>query len=435
MAMHRIGNTYTIRIPTFHAGQADIWNRRSKRNAVRCGRRFGKTKFIIALAVDAVAKGRKVGVFTPEYKQLAEPYDEILRTLGDLVSGSNKSDGVIKTSTGGKVDFWRLIDNELAGRGREYDLVLIDEAAYTKNGQMMDIWNKSIVPTMATKPNAKVWAFSTPNGEDVDNFFYGICNDPSMGFKEFHAPSWVNPLVDADWIKSEEKRLHPDVWKQEILAGFVDWSGIAFFGLDKMKDGAGNPVSYPDKCDSVFAVIDSAVKTGSANDGTAVTYYARSRHVGHPLVLLDWDVQQIEGALLDTWLTGVFANLEHYARVCGAREGSAGAWIEDKSSGSILLQQAMKRGLNVHPIGGVWMTFGKDERAMSVSSYHYQGMAKISQYAFDKVVVYKGASRNHFITQVGGFRIGDKDAARRADDILDTYTHALALSLGDGKQF
>jgi len=423
-----------IRIPTFHDGQTKIWNQRGRRNAVRCGRRFGKTKNIITLACDGLIKGRKVGIFTPEHKQWQEPYDEIVATINPIISGKNKNDQFIKTETGGKADFWQLNDNDLAGRGREYDLILIDEAGFTKNNQMLDIWHKGIVPTMATKPNAYVWVFSTPNGHDPENFFYQVCHDPEMGFVEHHAPSWINPLVDRDWIEVERGRLHPDVFRQEIQAEWVDWSGVAFFGLDKMLEN-GAPVAYPQKCDRVFAVIDSAIKTGSANDGTAVTYYARNQYAGHPLVLLDYDIVQIEGALLDTWLTGVFQNLEHYSRACGAREGVAGVWIEDKSSGSILLQQARKRGLMVHPIGGSWMTFGKDERAMSVSSYHYQGMCKISQFAHDKVMVYKGTSRNHFIGQVTSFRIGDKDASKRADDLLDCHVHAVALALGDKNQF
>lgn len=419
-----------ITAPVPHDGQAKIWSRRGKRNSVRCGRRYGKTKMIVTLACKAAFAGKKVGIFAPNYKQLQEPYEEILQVLHSVVSGSNRSDGTIKTKNGGKVDFWQLIDNPLAARGREYDLILIDEAAYTKNGQMLDIWYKSLVPTMATKPNASVWAFSTPNGVDPENFFWRIGNDPEMDFVEHHAPSWDNPLVDKEWISAEQGRLHPDVWRQEILAEWVDWSGVAFFGMDKwLQDG--QPVPYPTNCDRVFAVIDTATKTGSANDGTAVIYLARNQYAGTPLIILDHSIIQIEGALLDTWLVEIFKRLEELSKMCGAREGVRGVWIEDKASGMVLLQQARKRGLNVHPIAGQWMSMGKDERAISVSSYHHQGLCKISDYAFNKIENYKGITRNHLSAQVNGFRIGDKDAARRADDLLDTYVHSLALAFGD----
>jgi hypothetical protein len=60
---------------------------------------------------------------------------------------------------------------------------------------------------------------------------------------------------------------------------------------------------------------------------------------------------------------------------------------------------------------------GKDERALSVSGYVYRGMVKISRFAFDKITMYKETSRNHFLGQVTNFRIGDKEAYRRADDL------------------
>jgi hypothetical protein len=78
---------------------------------------------------------------------------------------------------------------------------------------------------------------------------------------------------------------------------------------------------------------------------------------------------------------------------------------------------------------------GKDARALNASGAFTQGKVKISQAAFDKTVVYKGVSRNHFITQVTGFRMGDKDAYKRADDLLDTFTYAIALALGNPEGF
>lgn len=425
-----------IETPTFHKGQAEIYNQRALRNAVCCGRRFGKTKKIVTLASHAAANGKKVGVFAPTYKQLSEPYDELKYILRDIISSSNRTDGMIKTKCGGKIDFWSLIDNELAGRGREYDLILIDEAAFTKNTQMLDIWSKSVVPTMATKPNARVWAFSTPNGVDSENFFWRICNDAEMGFKLFHAPSWSNPMVDQAWIDAERLRMHPDVFRQEILAEFVDWSGVAFFGLGKWLTDAGEPVPYPTNCDRVFAVIDSAVKTGSANDGTAIIYVARNQYSGTPLVILDWEIIQIEADLLNTWLPNVvLPRITELAKQVGAREGVRGIWVEDKASGTVLLQHGARKGWPLLSIDSAFTAIGKDERAIAVSSHHHQGMCKISDYAYNKTTNYKGTTRNHLQSQVTGFRIGDKDAARRADDLLDVYVYALALALGSSAGF
>lgn len=426
---------YEINLPTFHDGQNQIYENRSNRNSVRCGRRFGKTKMIVTLACNAAARGRKVGVFAPTYKQLQEPFEEIQATLGSLVTNSNRSEGVIKTRWGGKIDFWQVTDNPLAGRGREYDVVLLDEAAYTKDLQMIDIWYKSIVPTMATKPKSQVWAFSTPNGVSPDNFFWRLGNDHDMGFTEHHAPSWSNPLVDKDWIAAEQGRLHPDVWRQEILAEWVDWSGVAFFSIDKLLDN-GQPVVYPTNCDRVFAVIDSAVKTGSSNDGTAIIYVARNQYTGTPLVILDWETIQIEGDLLTTWVPEVvLPRLEELSKLCGAREGVRGVYVEDKASGMVLLQHGARRGWPLIPIDSKFTSIGKDERAIAVSGHHFHGHCKISDFAYNKQIAYKGSTRNHLVSQITGFRIGDKDAAKRADDLLDVYVYSLALALGSNSGF
>jgi hypothetical protein len=97
------------------------------------------------------------------------------------------------------------------------------------------------------------------------------------------------------------------------------------------------------RCDGVFAIIDTASKTGTDNDATAVTFFAYDSNGNPRLHILDWNIVQIEGATMETWLPGVFKSLEKFARLCHARRGSIGAFIEDKSSGTILLQQAWRR--------------------------------------------------------------------------------------------
>ena len=42
---------------------------------------------------------------------------------------------------------------------------------------------------------------------------------------------------------------------------------------------------------------------------------------GPPLAFLDWDITQIEGSLLETWLPVVFRNCEALAKECRSRGG------------------------------------------------------------------------------------------------------------------
>lgn len=383
---------------------------------------------MVTISGSGAARGRRVGLFTPERKQLYEPYADLLMALAPIKRRASENSGTIRTTTGGIIDFWALNDNPLAGRGREYDLVMVDEAAFTKDGQMKDIWRKSVKPTMLTTKGS-AWVFSTPNGNDPDNFFFDACNNPEMGFREFYAPTSSNPYVPEDELEKERLTNHPLVFKQEYLAEFVDWTGVQFFDLQNLLD-QGKPVPFPARCDGVFAIIDSATKTGTSNDGTGVTYCAIKRFPKRELIFLDYDLVQIEGSLLEVWLPNVYRRLDELAKQCGSRTGSLGVAIEDKNSGMILLQQARRRGWRAMAIDSKLTAVGKDERAISVSGYVYQGVVKLSQHAYDKLVVFKNRSKNHLLGQVIGFRIGDKDP-QREDDLLDCFCYAIAIALGD----
>lgn len=191
----------------------------------------------------------------------------------------------------------------------------------------------------------------------------------------------------------------------------------------------GRPIEMPHRVDQVFAVIDTALKDGLEHDGTAVVYAARNKIAGQPLIILDYDVTQIQGDLLDTWLQSVNVRLEQLARETNARNGNIGIWIEDKASGTVLIQQAQRKGMNVYPIDGALTSLGKDGRALSVSGYVNRGMVKVSEHVYNKVMVYRNISRNHFISQVCGFRVGSKTP--HGMDLLDSFVYAVAIALGD----
>jgi hypothetical protein len=426
-----------ITLPTLHSGQVgafklkDAEGKPARFRVIRCGRRWGKTSLAKVMVSSRIIRKRIQGYFVPAYKYQTEVYDELLETLHPIVASHNKTEGVIKCITGGRVEFWTL-ENESAGRSRKYHDVYIDEAAFTKPN-MMDIWNRSIQPTLLDYRGTAT-ALSNANGVDPGNFLWKLCNESEHGFTEFHAPTSSNPFMPKDELLRLERERPPLVWKQEYLAEFVDWSGTQFFKLENLLDENGNPVEYPKYSAGVFAVIDSATKTGKDNDGTAVIFCARGALGMKPeLVILDYDICQIEGALLEHWLPNVFSRLEELAIECGAQMGSLGVWIEDKASGMVLLQQGARRGWNTHSIDSKLTSVGKAERAISVSGYVYQGKVKFSRRAHEKTLIYKGASRNHLMQQVLTFTLGVKDTGE--DDLLDCFCYSIAIALGDQEGF
>jgi hypothetical protein len=437
--------TAKVQLPTFHAAQAKLrWLMSQTRFVVaRCGRRWGKNVVGESVAVDDASHGRLVGWFAPENRRAAESYNVINEALGPIRKNSSKTDHVIRTITGGQVDFWSLED-ENAGRGRKYHRVIFDEAAFTKPKVTIDTWQRSVRPTLVDY-GGRALIMSNTSGIDPDNFLYKICQDPTFGFVQFHAPTRSNPHLPRDEVAALQRDNLPLVYQQEYLADFVDWSGAAFFSRENLLVG-GEPVPFPPRCEAVFAIIDSATKTGRKNDGTGVVYFAVVRNLvrpvsadgkigpDHRLIILDWDLIQIEGDLLITWLPTVFQNLQALAAECKSRTGSLGAFVEDKASGMILLQQAGRQGMPATAIDSKLTALGKDERAISVSGYVYRGLVKMSRRAYDKVTNYKGTTRNHLLGQVVGFRVGDKDATRE-DDLLDAFCYGTALALGDSEGF
>lgn len=434
-----------VNLPVLHEDQVRAMRIPGRRKAVRCGRRWGKSALGATIACDEAIKGKLVGYFTPAYKFQTEIFAEISDILSPITRSTNKTEGNIRTITGGVVDFWTL-ENERAGRSRRYHTVIIDEAAFGKDNTI-DIWERSIEPTLLDFSGV-AWVLSNTNGDNPQNFFWKVCKEKKLGFKEYHAPSWNNPFVplpqpgevhDA-WLarravefRELQAKKHPLVFRQEYEAEFVDFSGVAFFSLDKLLED-GKPVQFPTWCESVGLIIDTAVKGGKEHDGTAALWYAftdPSRHPKHPLVILDWAIVQIDGALMENLLPRWLEHGVELAKECRATYGFRGAFIEDAAAGAILLQQGLSRNWPVEALPSVLTSAGKDARAINASGPVHRGEVKISERAMRKDATFKDTTMNHFVSQVTGFRIGDKMAATRADDLLDCFVYMIAVSLGD----
>jgi hypothetical protein len=443
-------------LPTLHPDQMRLWRLPGRRKAARCGRRWGKNVLGETIIASDLLRGRPDGWFADKFDRLSESYGKIKEILTPVLKRAvhNK---IIETVTGGKVDFWSL-DDPSAGRSRKYARIIIDEAAFAPPDSI-EIWKRSIEPTLLDYQGAAL-VMSNTNGIDPSNMMWQFCNNPQLGFVDFHAPTTNNPYIPlrypTETLEAWQKRrdfefeklrreTEPLVYEQEYEAKFVDFSSNALFAMENMLEN-GLPVDYPLRCEAVFATIDTAVKTGKENDGTAVVYWSLVRNNVrlvdangqmqplHRLIILDWDITQIEGALLETWLPNVFKYLQDLSIQCKAAQGSLGAFIEDKASGMVLIQQALRRGWPAHAIESNLTKVGKDERAISVSGYVYRKLVKFSRHAFEKAVMYKGTMGNHLRNQVTGFRVGNKEATR-ADDLSDCFSYGVAIALGNAEGF
>lgn len=421
--MRRSGS---VELQKLHSGQLPVAERirDNKRVVLRCGRRFGKTMLLERTAAKRAYLGQRVGWFGPQYKLNTPTYRRLAHTLAPVTASRSKIDQIIETKSGGTVEFWTM-ENEDAGRSRYYDLVIMDEASLVKVG-LQERWEQSIAPTLLDREGSAIMA-GTPKGIDLDNYFYLACTSNESRWTQYHAPTSANPKLSPEAVARLKDEYPALVYQQEYLAEFVDWKGTAFFSETSLLID-GQPVDDL-RMDDVFAVVDTALKDGLQHDGTAVVYYGRTKHHTHKLTVLDWDVIQIEGSLLDQWLPTVATRLEELGKQYRSLYGSKGLWIEDKASGTVLIQQAQRMGMDASPIDGALVAMGKEGRALNVSGHVFRGAVKLSRPAYEKTSSYKGQTRNHLLSQVCGYRMGEKTPHQM--DLLDCFTYGVAIALGD----
>ena len=329
-------------------------------------------------------------------------------------------------STGSEFAFyglWRNIDEIKSYEG--VDVLWIEEA----HGLTEEQW--LILEPTIRKEGSQVWIVFNPRFSHDFVYENFVLNPPPNTVQRLinydENPFLSNTMLDI--IKAAEDK----PWFNHVYKGMVR-DGDQFFSLPSMLvNGAG--VSEIISVDYVFAVIDTAIKDGKEHDGTGVVFFGHTKNRGYPLLILDWDYVQIKGSVLEEWLPSIYENLEYLARQHIAIMGSAGAFIEDKGSGTILLQQAEKHGWQAQPIPANLTAAGKDGRAISISGYVFQEMVKFTDHAHKKTIEFKGVKKNHLLSQVVSFRPADKDAHKRADDLLDCFTGGIAIALGDSEGY
>jgi len=246
-------------------------------------------------------------------------------------------------------------------------------------------------------------------------------------------PEWYDEAALEAIHSSLGERDWMSLYQQEPKSGTEFFSDSMFL----VETPAGPaPIAWPQAVKFVFATVDTTQKGGKGRDGTAVSYWAHQELKipgQYELMLLDWDIVEHEGGLLDIWFPQVFARLEELARSTKARVGTIGAMVEDKAAGSILLQQAPRHKWPMHPIDSKLTSVGKDARAINASGYINAGRVKITEPAYSKRMPFRGAIRNHWLHQMSSYRVGDTEG--KEDDLFDTGTYGIALALGNSEGF
>src|SRR6478735_10430909 len=104
-----------LKVPAPHPGQVPIYQCKSRFITARCGRRFGKSKFIPVKRLNVMLNGGPVAYFAPTYKMLKHFWRETKAMLAPVTKHVSTQDHRLEFIGGGSYDMWSL-DNPDAAR-------------------------------------------------------------------------------------------------------------------------------------------------------------------------------------------------------------------------------------------------------------------------------------------------------------------------------
>jgi hypothetical protein len=138
---------------------------------------------------------------------------------------SSEQEKRIEVASNGVVECWSL-DSPDAGRGRAYNVAIVDEAALV--GDFEHAWQETIRPMLADY-RGEAWFLSTPRGFGYFKALFDRGQDPERtDWASWQMPTSTNPFIDPAEIEAARRDLSEQAFSQEYLAEFISWEGCVF---------------------------------------------------------------------------------------------------------------------------------------------------------------------------------------------------------------
>jgi len=287
------------------------------KSAVKPGRQVGKTETGGAIAAERALSGHDVMILGPFEDTVSEMMEAARNHLEACEQKFANAGYELGTEYRNKTD-WKFQGNgrlraRTVGsdgtqiRGKNPDVVLIDEDAYIKDS----IHTEVIEPFFSTHKTYEYYLFSTPAGKT--GYFYEKVEQDESFFSP-HWPSEISPLIDKDWLEQKRKELDGRTYQQEYLGEFVDegealfphdviqpltadvsLSGPKFLGVDIAREGSDRTVYTA--IDETGSVEILAAEETSTMDG--VLGRIRDLHREHTFETIVVEENSIGGGVVD----------------------------------------------------------------------------------------------------------------------------------------
>lgn len=250
--------SYEITLPRLYAAQQVVRKQARRYNMICCGRRWGKTTMAINLLAEVLLAGQPAGWFAPNYKLLTEVWRDVTERFAPIQTRINTQDKRVEYATGGTLEFWSL-ENRRAARSRKYARVIIDEAAFCQDLDVM--WRRSIRPTL-TDLSGDAWFISTPDGRNAFYRMWQFAQDRPTWYT-VQRSSWDNPFLPVADLEDLKQQLPERDYLQEIMAQFISEDGSVFRNVNAAIT-LDRPITEPDPNSNYIFGVD----WGRTNDAT-----------------------------------------------------------------------------------------------------------------------------------------------------------------------
>jgi hypothetical protein len=115
-------------------------------------------------------------------------------------------------------------------RGASLDLLIMDEAAFYRNGKY--VWWSVCLP-MITATGGKVLFTTTPNGRNWVYDLFKLGQKADGYYKSWNVPSSASPYQDKKLLQSIKENMPSLQWREEFMAEFLPDGGGVFAGIER----------------------------------------------------------------------------------------------------------------------------------------------------------------------------------------------------------
>ena len=207
---------------------AEILRSPAKVKVCFSGRRFGKTRLMLAAAIEkaVTVPGSTTFYLAPSRKQSRDIAWRALKETapGAWVEQVWESQLAIDFRNGSRIVLGGA-DYADALRGQSAHLLLLDEFAYTSN--LEEMWQAALLPMLSTTDGDVIFA-STPagGGNFAAELWERAAETP--GWERWNYPTVAGGWVDPQWVEQRRTEMDPQLFRQEFYGTVESLLGAVY---------------------------------------------------------------------------------------------------------------------------------------------------------------------------------------------------------------